>query len=496
MKTTILTITPSDDIYSIQDKLSWHKSGRVLLILEGKNPLFQSRKELSLLLRSTRNTGSQIGVITESRAIRTAVKQYGIPVFQDQQEAMRKGWTAKGAGDRKIDEQKRLNNIKAIQEFEKAKKHEFSLPIRLSIFFVAVLAVLSLVLFFLPHARIQFTVTPVMQVSEIPLTGNTEISSTTMSGILPIYTKVLEYTLSDQIACSGNSEVPVTKASGHVLIQNLTDNEIEIPANTIFSSSTAGDIRFQSLESAVLPAGVNETIQLPVESLLPGENGNIEENVIDAVEGNIGLFVSVTNQEGFSGGESQVSSTPTDNDLHKLRAQIRTSLLEMVADDFADDAFTNEIFIPGSVRIVEILSEEMEPEIGQPSEILKLTQEVSVEGWFIQKSDIEQVLVTVLDSQIPQGMVPVHSELVFESTESPRINNEEVSWSFLAGREVIQNIDLEAIPNMLAGKTAQEAQALLISMGYSEDQFEIHTMPSWWNRMPFLENNIKVDIVE
>ena len=81
MKTTILTITPSDDIYSIQDKLSWNKSGRVLMILEGKNPLFQSRKELSLLLRSTKNTGSQIGIVTESRAIRTAMKQYGIPVF-------------------------------------------------------------------------------------------------------------------------------------------------------------------------------------------------------------------------------------------------------------------------------------------------------------------------------------------------------------------------------------------------------------------------------
>ena len=39
MKTTILPVTKSDDLYSIQDKLTWNKSGRVLLKLEGDNSL-------------------------------------------------------------------------------------------------------------------------------------------------------------------------------------------------------------------------------------------------------------------------------------------------------------------------------------------------------------------------------------------------------------------------------------------------------------------------
>ena len=496
MKTTILTITPSDDIYSIQDKLSWNKSGRVLLILEGKNPLFQSRKELSLLLRSTRNTGSQIGIVTESRAIRTAVKQYDIPVFANQQEAMRKGWTVRGGNERKIDEEKRLNNIKIIQSFEHKKKKDHPFFLRLGVFFIAVLAVISLVLFFLPGARIQFEVNAQTQAAEIPLSGSTEISETTISGMIPVYTKELELTLSDQINCSGSSEVPVSKATGHVLIQNLTDNEISIPLNTIFSSSTSNALRFQSLEAADLPAGVNETIQLPVEALMPGIEGNIEADVIDAVEGNLGLFVTVTNQESFSGGENKISSTPTQSDLHKLQTQLRNKFLEMASEEFENDVVSNEIFIAGSVRINEVTSEEMEPAISMPSEVLKLSQEAIVEGWFIKKSDVEQLLKTVLDSQLPESMMPLQSDLIFESSGNPKIIKDEISWEFVAGREIIQVVETEAIPNLVAGKPLEEAESLLISRGYDENQFSIKVRPSWWKRMPFLENNIKVDIIE
>jgi hypothetical protein len=496
MKTTILTITSSDDIYSIQDKLSWNKSGRVLLVLEGKNPLFHSRKELSLLLRSSKNTGSQIGIVTESRVIRTAVKQYGIPVFSSQQEAMRKGWTVKGEGVLSVDEQKRIANIRIIQGYEKGTKKEFPFIFRLGIFFVAVVSVISLMLFFLPGAKVKLNVQSSTQASEIPISASTEISDIDLAGTIPIETKQLHFTLNDQIDCTGSNEVPVLKASGHVLIQNLTDNEIEIPSHTIFSSSISSELRFESTEDAVVPAGVNETIQIPVEALLPGVNGNIEAGIIDAVEGNLGLFLTVSNQESFVGGENRVSSTPIQKDLYRLRMKIRTAFIDLAEEQFTNEALFNEIFIPGSATITETISEQMEPELGQPSEVLKLTQEVVVEGWFIKRTDIEKVLSIVLDSQLPSGMAATQREVIYDSTGMPQITKNNVTWRFVAGREMIQSVNIEEIPNVIAGKSIREAESQLLTLGYAADQFEIKVTPAWWKRLPFLENNIEVEIIE
>ena len=496
MKTTIISITSSDDIYSIQDKLSWNKSGRVLLVLEGKNPLFQSRKELSLLLRSSKNTGSQIGIVTESRAIRTSVKQYGIPVFSSQQEAMRKGWVNKGDSVLSVNEQKRVGNIKNIQGFEKRKRNELPLFIRLGIFLVAVLSVISLVLFFLPSAKVKLNIQSATQASEIPISANIDITEIDLAGTIPIATKQLQLTLNDQIDCTGSSEVPVTKASGHVLIQNLTNNEIDIPAQTIFSSSTSTELRFESSEAAVLPAGVNEAIQIPVEAILPGIEGNVEMGTINAVEGNLGLFVTVTNQEKFSGGENRISRTPIANDLYRLRTQLRSSFLDLASEQFADEVLSREIFVPGSTRIIETITEEMEPELGQPSEVLKLTQEVIVEGWFINKADIEKVLATVMDSQLPDGMSAMQTGLVYESTGSPQITKAGINWQFVVGREMTQSVNTEAIPGKIAGKSIEEAQKILLGLGYSDNQYEIKVTPKWWRRIPFLENNIEVEIVE
>ncbi|MBI9048318.1 MAG: baseplate J/gp47 family protein [Anaerolineaceae bacterium] len=496
MKTTIITITDADDIYSIQDKLTWNKSGRVLLKLVGNNPLFLSKKEMALLLRSSKNSGAQIGLVSQSRAIKNAAKRSGIPVFVSQQEAMQKGWAERIDSTLIINDEKRLANLKTIHQYERKKEKELSIVLRLSIFLVAVFAVISLVAFFIPSAKVTLHVNVEQQVADIPIQGEASLITIDLSGTIPIQVKQLELSLSDQSNCSGTSEVPVSKASGNVLIQNLTDDELIVPAHTIFSSSSTPDIRFESIEEAVLTAGVNETIQIEIAALKPGIDGNVAEETIDAVEGALGLFVTVTNMEEFSGGENLKSGTPTTTDLFTLRRQIKSKFNALAAEQFAAEALSNEIFVPGSINIIEIRDERIEPEIGQPSEVLNISQDVLIEGWFINKGHIKQILTTVMDIQLEPNEQALDDVIEYDMDAIPRITDDEFIWMFPARRSIVQAVDIDTINRELVGKPINEAMKIIKDEGFSSAQLEIKIFPSWWQRMPFLENNIEVQIIE
>ena len=496
MKTTIVSVSKQDDLYSIQDKLTWNKSGKVLLKLEEGNTTFLSRKELALLLRYANSIGSQIGIVTEVRAIRFSAQRYGIPVFRTLREAQQKGWQQSKESNLRVDEAKRLNDLQRIQSFTPTKRKELPFILRLIVFFVAVLAVLSLVAFFIPSASVNVEMQTDQQELAIPIQASTDLSAIDLSGTLPVYTRQLTINLTDQVQCSGLMEVPVSKARGDILIQNLTETEIEVPVGTVFSSSTIEGIRFASLESATLPAGVNETIKIPIEALSPGISGNVAENTINSVEGNLGLFITVSNPDALSGGMNQSAHTPTVQDLAKLRAQLMHTEVSQAEDQFISSQTEGELFVPGSIRIIEITHESYEPELGQPSEILKMEQEVVVEGWFLHRTDVSQVMKTILDAQLDPGWVAGSDDLVYEATASPRLSGNTLNWQFNASRSLKQAIPVEKIRKNIVGKTPQQALAAISQLGITANQVDLQVYPNWWHRLPFLENRIEVTINE
>lgn len=492
MKTTILPVTKSDDLYSIQDKLTWNKSGRVLLKLEGDNTLFLSRKDLALLVRFAKNLGSQLGVISESRAIRVSSKRYGIPVFNSLREAQQKGWKQTEHNPLTNDEQRRVAHLSTISKFMRPLHKEPPFLVRIFIFLIAVCAVISLVVFFIPSVSIDIQTDQSTQSLDVPVKAKPLITEIDMAGTLPIQIHQMEQTLDDQIDSSGSVDVAVSKAAGDLLIQNLTENELNIRAGTIFSSSVTPELRYKSLEAAVIPAGINETIRITVEAVLPGEESNLPANQIDAVEGDLGLFISVSNPDALKGGENLSSRSPTQADLTKLRTRIASSLLTQANSAFAADPADGEIYIPGSARLVEILDETNDPQIGQPSEVLHMTQQAKYEGWFIRKADLEQVLRSMLDIQLTADEQALDSELIYQSIQRPIIRDDFVEWQYQVERATIQAVDINEIRRNLAGKRTEEIREILANQGLNSEQVTIHVFPSWWKQVPFLESRIEV----
>jgi hypothetical protein len=496
MKTTIISIAKSDDLYSIQDKLTWNKSGRVLLKLENDNATFLSRKEIALLVRYANSIGSHIGLVTLSRGIRLSAQRYGIPVFRTLREAQLQGWQQSKESGFRVDEQKRITSLTHIASHEKKLKKELPFILRFVIFLVSVFAVLSLVTFFIPSAEIEIVTEKSDQIVKIPIEANLDLVAIDLSGTLPILTKQLELNLSEQIQCTGIMDVPVSKAVGVILIQNLTETELSIPEGTVFSSSTVPGIRFESTESAVLSEGVNETIQVPIRAINPGLDGNLAAGAIDSVEGNLGLFITVSNVESLTGGENLSAHTPSKQDLAKLRVQLNQSLIAKAEDQFLAEQTDQEIFIPGSVNIVELTSESYEPEIDQPSEILKLEQQVVLEGWFLQQADVNQVIKTIMDAQLEEPMMAFDDEIQLEPSGSAHIRKDQVEWQFVATRKVVQSVPEDRLRKALAGIPMEKTGQQIEYLGLLENKVTIKNFPSWWQRMPFLENRIEVHVIE
>ena len=139
--------------------------------------------------------------------------------------------------------------------------------------------------FFIPSISIEIKTKQSTQRLEVPIKARNTITDIDLAGTLPIQIHEFEHTMDDQIDCTGTVEVAVSKASGDLLIQNLTENELTIPEGTFFSSSKSPELRYTSLQSAILPAGINETIRISVVAVLPGMEGNLLAKQIDAVEG-------------------------------------------------------------------------------------------------------------------------------------------------------------------------------------------------------------------
>ncbi len=496
MKTTILPVNKNDDLYSIQDKLTWNKSGRVLLKLEGDNILFLSRKDLALLIRFAKNLGSQLGVISESRAIRVSAKRYGIPVFTSLREAQQKGWQQTEQNPLTNDEKRRVAHLSTISKFMRPLHKEPPFLVRIFIFLIAVCAVISLVVFFIPSVSIEIQTEQSTQTLVVPVKAKSTITEIDMAGTLPIQIHQLEQTLDDQINCTGSVDVAVSKAAGDLLIQNLTENELNIRAGTIFSSSKAPELRYKSLDAAVIPAGINETIRITVEAVLPGKESNLPANQIDAVEGDLGLFISVSNPDVLIGGENLSSRSPTQADLTKLRTRMASSLLTQANGAFTGEAADGEIYIPGSAKLVEILDETNDPQIGQPSEVLHMTQRAKFEGWFIRKADLEQVLRSMLDIQLPAEEQALDGELRYQATQRPIIRVDFVEWQYQVERATMQAVNINEIRRNLAGKRTEEIREILTSKGLNSEQVAIQVFPSWWKQIPFLESRIEVSLNE
>ena len=505
MKTYIVQLEDHDDVISARDKISWSKAQRVLLVWPRKGKILERRVDLLLLQRHSQQNGAQLGIVTRSGDVCANARDLGIPTFSSTNQAKQTNWrrSRKAPKPSWVDRTRTdPQNFRQLRDLVHPKPAEKGW-LRLVMFPLGVLAFLSLVLFFVPGAEVELTPAKVQQQLTIPVWASPAISVANPSGGIPAYILTAVVEGRDQAASTGQMRFPDQRATGQVLMTNLTDQVINVPEGSLVITSTDPVIRFELIQSVTLPTGVENQKKGLLRAVLPGVSGNVTAGKITALEGPLGLRVSVENPDPTIGGSDRTSPAPTDLDYQRLREKLLGDLQKNALAEIQGRVTSGQQLLGSTIQLRTVVEENRAPAENQPGDHLQLSIRAAFEAWVIQDSDLQAVAQAALDANRQPGLDPIAGSLQFEFTGEPNlektaasepggVDNETANWEMRMTRDLAAAWSETDLVRSLLGLQVPEAQTMLQDRLALAEKPRIRIYPEFWTRFPYLPFRIQL----
>jgi len=470
--------------------MSWAKTPRILLVWPKFEKVTLRQVDLKVLQRHASSLGAQLGLVTRQRRVRADAEALGIPVFESTGKAQRVKWPRlkQRSLPRKVPDKTLREQREQAQVREAAWRTN---PVaRIITFSVGVLAVLSLVALFIPRARVQLNPVTKTQSITVPVTASTSTKSVFVTGSIPAREKSIVVEGTQRVTVTGEGIVPQSKAKGVVIFRNLSQSAVSIPIGTIV---TSGDVRFTTTELGVLNAGVGETVELKVEAVDGGLTGNLDAETINAVEGRLGLLLSVTNPEPMTGGRERASLQATDADRANAKKLLLKSLESDAHASLTDELKTGDVLFDKTFTLSQILSENYDPPAGTAGSQLTLTMQAEYTVQYADASDLTELAALALNASLPSGYIVVSNAVEVESFTDPvLLDDKSARWTIRAEREIIQQVNTVRITQLIQGLGSSAAQSKLEKALPVVSEPRISLIPSWWPWVPIVPFRIEV----
>ncbi len=296
MKTKIITLESHDDLISVRDKLSWAKTPRILLVWPKYEKVTLRLLDLKVLQRHADSLGAHLGLVTRRANVRRDAESLGIPVFKSTSAAQKNLWPDSAPRTQRIPKNPR-QDLRTMRDsvYQKEAAWRTSLLGRVLTFTVGVMAVLAVAAIFIPRAAVTLYPESQTQSVTIPVNASLLTESVLLTGDIPARTLSVTVNAEQTLAVTNEISLPNSKAKGVVRFTNLGQDEVEIPAGTVIS--TVDLIRYITLNDTLLPAGVDEFVEVKIAALEAGSRGNAVPDSISIIEGLLALSATVTNPD-------------------------------------------------------------------------------------------------------------------------------------------------------------------------------------------------------
>lgn len=496
MKIQIIQLERYDDVISTRDKLAWAKTARVLLVWPRSAQILSRRLDLVILERTSISLGTQLGLVTKDRLVRENARQIGIPVFSSVVKAQHGTWRRGRLLLHPELRRKPQPDLRALQSQARTPiwprwlSHAWA---RLGVFGAGILAVLVLVLSFVPSAEIVIVPQTKLQQMTLPVLVSSKIKSANISGNLPArpISAVVEGTRSAKT--TGLVEIPDQFASGLVRFTNLTDQDVSVPAGTVVQAETEPHPRYVTIRGGEISGGAGNYQDLPIQAIQPGAEGNVNAGAIQAIEGSLGLSLRVNNEGPISGGYNRTSPGASQVDFNLLRQQLEEELQLAAQKEMEARLSAGDRLIPETLEIKNILDENSEPAINQPADELSLSLRLEYTAIYISGVDFLALGSAALDMTLPAGYHPVADSLQVEGVGKPEIDSEQtISWYVSAHRMVQRSLVEDQVVSLALGLSPQQAVQRLGRQLPLDGVARITLNPVWWPRLPILPFRIAV----
>jgi hypothetical protein len=504
VKTQIVQLELHDDYISVRDRMGWGQTTRILLVWPHQGTILRRRLDLTLVKRHSTALGSQLALVTRDREVRYQADQLNIPVYKSVREAEQSLW-------RPPRKRKKNTKLKPIPSRKDSIEHTqpdltamrdqahpnppgwlMHPAARILFFTMGVLSMFVVAAVFIPSAEIFVAPANKTETITIDVVASPDQKTVELSGAVPAYIKSVVVAGSEITPATGETTIPRQTAKGIVSFVNLTEDEITIPTGTVVSTEGEHPIRFFTTRSVIVPTGVNGTTA-PIEAILPGTGGNVSAEKIVAIEGPLGLNLSVINRRRTSGGSNFTAVTPSEDDYQTIYNQLIVSLQENAIADVQFEASPNDILLSSSPLEQRIIEESFYPEFGEPADFLELNVRAEFKFPYTSEEDLYQLGRIVLDRHATDDYTPRPETLVIRPLTDPTFQpNGIATWSMQASWQLGAILDeTKAVANIL-GLSPEQALLKLNENTSIEEGTEIRITPEWWPRLPMVPFRINL----
>jgi hypothetical protein len=318
------------------------------------------------------------------------------------------------------------------------------------------------------------------------------IDKVNLSGELPIRWANTIVEGRGSLPTTGSINVPTDYATGQVVFQNLTDQSILIPKGTIVSTTDLSH-RYTTLRGSRVPAGAGMEIESPVQALIPGPTSNLSTGRIKAIEGDLGVLLTVDNTSPITGGSLSASPAPTATDRLQLKEQL-IATLTINAQQEIEDSLAPKDYLLTKPELVSVISESYSPSEDQPASELSLILRLEFKAPYVSAADQDTFANAVLEANIPPGYSPVPGTMEVTPLTSPIFHDGSTTpWRSRLTQDIQSEPSVNQIASLSLGRSPQNAsQAVMENASLSTPPL-IKTTPAWWPILPFIP--IRIDVI-
>ncbi|HET7011821.1 MAG TPA: baseplate J/gp47 family protein, partial [Anaerolineales bacterium] len=451
MKTQLIFLDPNDDHASARDKLSWARADRIVLVWPPHGRVLTRRLDLVLLRRAAESQGGKLGLVSHDPDVRAHAQDLGLPVFDTPERLSELSWEGFRPSTRPLAESPLLP--RPLAEGPRRVRSRLQPRSGLERAVLALLPPLAMLLLaatIVPAAVIEISPLTTTQSINFRVALDVSDSATMTQGGIPA--RRLETRIEGDLRqpTTGTVRVPASPASGEVVFTNLTSTIIDLARGT--GVQTANGVRFETRASARLQPRSGGKVSVPVVATDPGIEGNVPAGSINAVEGDLGLQVTVTNPEPTQGGSASRRSGVSASDVEASKEALTRSLLQEARSLLLARLEAGEQIAPASIRVVSVDAIRYAPGIGDPGDSLEMHLALTVESIVYREEDLLAYASGLLESQSPDAVAEVEGSLDVELLEPSPGANQAIEYSAMARREIHRAIDIDALDRQLAGR--------------------------------------------
>lgn len=479
--------------------MGWSQTGRILLVYPDQVHTLNRRLDLILLQRHSRTLGAQLALVTEDAEVIYQAKNLGIPVFRDIRKAQKIPWRIKRQSRRslhplKIEPQRKIDLESLRQATSQPDSKLLTNPaLRLLVFALGVLALLSIAAVLMPSAHI--VLNPKIENQELTLTiqAHPDITSVNYSGYIPTHPIAVEVEGRSSTPASGIIRVPEDYAQGRILFTNLTDRTILIPAGTVVRSNTDPPIRFATLFNVQVPAGVGETASVSIQAVEAGATSNMKPDTLVAIEGELGANLKASNPSATRGGSDRILAIATKANQEQLFNKLKSDLEKTALDEMLDQLSPGDILFTQTITLSQVVEQIFEPPPDIPGDILNLSLQLEFQAQYASEAEIKQLATYLLDANIPERFQAVPDSLIVKGISIPQIDRDgKIQMRISVQRQMRATIPPSQAVNLTLGQTINSAASRLqANLPLSEFPL-IQISPKWWPRMPVLPFRVAI----